>query len=420
MTTEPLLAVEDLQVNFETEEGTVKALEGVTFELYEGDTLGIIGESGCGKTVTSRTILKLLDRRAVIAGGSIRYDGRELTELSDREMTDVRGSEIAMIFQEPMASLNPVFTVKRQLIETLETNADLAGEAALDRAVDLLDSVRIPAPRSVLEQYPHQLSGGMQQRVMIALALACEPRVLIADEPTTALDVTVQAQIMELLDDLKAEFGTSIILITHDLGVVAQTCNRVNVMYAGSVVETGTMDRIFKSPNHPYTRRLMRSIPTLGNANRKLPTIRGVVPDLVDPPSGCRFRTRCGYVINPESVTISDEEWNHAVQLLFSLQNQDANRTPTEYVEAMDTTASHEGLSTAVDAVRDGEYARATDALERLVDQSPCAGSRPEIHDSDGSKVRCHLYEYEADRRPESISEAVVQGEERVMRGDGR
>lgn len=413
MTEEPLLAVDDLRVNFNTEEGVVEALEGVTFELHEGDTMGIIGESGCGKTVTSRTILRLLDRRAEIVGGSIRYDGQDLTELTKQEITDVRGSEIAMIFQEPMASLNPVFTVKSQLVETLKTNVGLKGEKAVERSVELLDRVRIPAPRSVLEQYPHQLSGGMQQRVMIALALACEPKILIADEPTTALDVTVQAQIMQLLDELKDEFGMSVILITHDLGVVAQTCNRVNVMYAGSVVETGNIDRIFNSPKHPYTRRLMRSIPTLDNANRKLPTIRGVVPDLMEPPSGCRFRTRCDYVINPESISINDSEWEHVIQLLFSLNNQDAKQTPIECADSIEDTLVNPNLIEAVEEVQIGNTDKAARILENLVRESPCAKRRPELYSDNGTDVRCELYEYDLGDRPSAISETIVQGEER-------
>ncbi|MBS0240717.1 MAG: ABC transporter ATP-binding protein [Proteobacteria bacterium] len=295
-----LLSVEDLATDFRTIDGIVHAVDGVSFALAKGETLGIVGESGCGKSVTALSILRLLDPRAArIVRGSVKLDGRELTTLSEPEMREVRGHDISMIFQEPMTSLNPVLTIGTQIAENAVRHLGLSKRAARDRAAEMLDLVRIPDARRRLDEYPHQLSGGMRQRVMIAVALACNPKVLIADEPTTALDVTIQAQILDLLRELKDRLGTAIVLITHDLGVVAETCDRVIVMYAGRMAETATIDELFARPLHPYTRGLMQAIPhglDLASASGKRPRLReipGLVPALNRPIPGCAFAPRC-------------------------------------------------------------------------------------------------------------------------------
>jgi peptide/nickel transport system ATP-binding protein len=291
----PLLDVRDLKTIFAVEEGVVHAVDGVSFSLEKGETLGIVGESGCGKTVTAMSILRLIpDPPGRIAGGEIRWKGRDVLRFSDREMPDFRGREAAMIFQDPMTSLNPVFTVERQLGEVLAKRFALKGSAARSRAAEMLTRVGIADPAERLRAYPHELSGGMKQRVMIAMALMCEPDLLIADEPTTALDVTVQAQILFLMKKLQEETGAAIILITHDMAVVAETCDRVVVMYAGRVVETCPIVELFENNRHPYTRGLISSIPKPGaTKDRPLPTIEGIVPSLLDPPRGCRFADRC-------------------------------------------------------------------------------------------------------------------------------
>ena len=257
----PLLSIEDLRVRFWTSRGLVYAVNGISFEVRAGETLGLVGESGCGKSVTALATMGILPRAARIPSGSIKLEGRELLGLSERAWRRIRGDEIAMIFQDPMTSLNPVLTIGAQLRESIEEHLDLDRKAATRRAVELLDQVGIPSAADRLKNYPHQFSGGMRQRVMIAMALACEPKLLIADEPTTALDVTIQAQILDLLRELVADRGTALVLITHDLGVVAGTCERVQVMYAGTLVETGTADEVFASPRHPYTLGLLQSVP---------------------------------------------------------------------------------------------------------------------------------------------------------------
>jgi len=294
-----LLSVDTLRVEFWTQRGTVYAVNGVSFDIAPGETLGIVGESGCGKSVTSLAILGLLPRAGRVTSGSAVFDGRDLIGLSDAELRRIRGREIAMIFQDPMTSLNPVLTVGRQIRETLETHFGLSRKAAQSRVVDLLEQVGIPEARRRADDYPHQFSGGMRQRAMIAMALACEPKLLIADEPTTALDVTIQAQILDLLRTLVAERDTALIMITHDLGVVAGLCERVHVMYGGMVMETGGAEDVFGSPRHPYTLGLLQSVPRLDTPRgRKLHPIEGAPRDMLKPPAACPFAPRCAYEVD--------------------------------------------------------------------------------------------------------------------------
>jgi oligopeptide transport system ATP-binding protein len=293
-----LLSVEDLRVEFWTRRGTVHAVNGISFEIAPGETLGIVGESGCGKSVTALAVLGILPRAGRVATGRALFEGRDLIGLSDRELRRIRGREIGMIFQDPMTSLNPVLTVGRQIREALQTHMGMHRRQAEARAVELLDQVGIPSARERVSDYPHQFSGGMRQRVMIAMALACEPKLLIADEPTTALDVTIQAQILQLLRDLTAEHGTALILITHDLGVVAGMCERVHVMYAGMMMETGTAEQVFGTPRHPYTFGLLQSVPRLDTPRgRKLHPIEGAPRDMLRPPTSCPFAPRCAYEV---------------------------------------------------------------------------------------------------------------------------
>ncbi|MBM3644455.1 MAG: ABC transporter ATP-binding protein [Alphaproteobacteria bacterium] len=298
----PVLQVRDLRTYFNTLDGVVRAVDGVTFDVGRGETLGIVGESGCGKSVTALSILRLIPpETGRIVGGSIRFDGRELVGLDEAEMKSLRGHRISMIFQEPMTSLNPVLTVGTQIAENVVRHLGVSWRQGLDRAREMLELVRIADAARRLDEYPHQLSGGMRQRVMIAIALSCEPRVLIADEPTTALDVTIQAQILDLMLELKEKLGTAIVLITHDLGVIAETAERVVVMYAGRKVEEASVSSLFAQPMHPYTRGLMRAIPRLDieadTAGRRprLQEIPGLVPILTRPIPGCAFADRCGF-----------------------------------------------------------------------------------------------------------------------------
>jgi oligopeptide/dipeptide ABC transporter ATP-binding protein len=293
-----LLSVEDLRVEFWTRRGTVHAVNGISFDIAAGETLGIVGESGCGKSVTSLAILGILPRAGRVTGGHALFEGRDLIGRPDRELRAIRGRDIAMIFQDPMTSLNPVLTIGRQIRESIETHFDLDRKAAEARVVELLEQVGIPEAKRRARDYPHQFSGGMRQRAMIAMALACEPKLLIADEPTTALDVTIQAQILDLLRALVAERDTALIMITHDLGVVAGMCERVNVMYGGMVMESGSAEDVFASPRHPYTLGLLQSVPRLDTPRgRKLQPIEGAPRDMLRAPSACPFAPRCAYEV---------------------------------------------------------------------------------------------------------------------------
>ena len=309
-----ILSVKNLVTEFTTDEGRVRAVDDVSFDIKAGETLGIVGESGCGKSVTALSIMRLLPQPiGQIMGGEIRLQGENLVDISIAQMQKIRGARIGMVFQEPMTALNPVHTVGRQLTEVILLHKNISKEKALKEGIAMLDKVGIPAPDIRMTEYPHQLSGGMRQRVVIAMALACQPSLLIADEPTTALDVTIQAQILELIKELQNEMGMSVLLITHDLGVIAETSASVVVMYAGKVAERGSVYEIFDTPTHPYTRGLLESIPRLDTEPKsKLPIIPGMVPGLLDMPKGCRFENRCRYrkdgclVAPPASETISE------------------------------------------------------------------------------------------------------------------
>jgi oligopeptide transport system ATP-binding protein len=292
-----LLRIKDLRTYFFTEEGVVKSVDGVTYDVSEGEILGLVGESGCGKSVSALSILRLIPNPpGKIVGGEIIFDGQDLLKLDEEEIRHIRGNRIAMVFQEPMTSLNPVLTIGRQLTEAIELHMKYDKEKARLRAVELLEMVGIPEAPARLNDYPHQFSGGMRQRVMIAMALSCNPKLLLADEPTTALDVTIQAQILEIMARLCKELGTAVIIITHNLGVVARYADRINVMYAGKVIETGTAREIFANPKHPYTLGLLKSVPRLDEARKeKLEPIEGVPPDLVRLPPGCSFYPRCRF-----------------------------------------------------------------------------------------------------------------------------
>jgi peptide/nickel transport system ATP-binding protein len=292
----PLLTVADLRVVFEGDRGSLtEAVAGVSFSLMPGRTLGIVGESGCGKSVTALSVMRLLPRTGTRVSGSVVFEGREITALPERQMRDLRGNRLAMIFQEPMTSLNPSFTIGDQIGEALMRHRGLSAKEARAAAIDMLERVRIPSPDARVDEYPHKLSGGMRQRVMIAMALICAPALLIADEPTTALDVTIQAQILDLLSKLRQETGSAIILITHDLGVVAETCDDVAVMYAGEIVEQAPAARLFAAPQHPYTVGLLGSIPLISTRRDRLATISGSVPTLAGGLAGCRFASRCPF-----------------------------------------------------------------------------------------------------------------------------
>ncbi|WP_222915370.1 ABC transporter ATP-binding protein [Natrinema sp. SYSU A 869] len=309
MNSEPLLRVENLKTQFFTEAGTVRAVDGISFEVREGEIVGLVGESGAGKSVASMSLLRLVESPGEIVGGEITYKGETIFGLEEgpdgqlRERDDmlsneeirtrIRGNEIAVIFQDPMESLNPVFTVGGQLREFIELNRGLSEDEAKAEAIDMLREVGIPDPEERYEEYPHQFSGGMRQRVLIAMALACEPSLIIADEPTTALDVTVEGQILDLVDELQAKYGTSFIWVTHDLGVVAEICDRVNVMYLGEIVEQAPVDELFYDTKHPYTNALLNSIPRPDRTVTDLEAIEGVMPEAIDPPPGCRFHPRC-------------------------------------------------------------------------------------------------------------------------------
>jgi peptide/nickel transport system ATP-binding protein len=308
-----LLEVEDLKTYFRTDDGIVKAVDGVNFEVEKGQTLGIVGESGSGKSVTCLTIMGLNPKKSAITSGEARFNGEDLITMPQKRLRDIRGNDIAMIFQDPMTSLNPVHTIGKQLVEAIQLHRDVSKRQAKLRALELLKAVGIPRAERRIDDYPHQFSGGMRQRVMIAMALVNDPDLLIADEPTTALDVTTQAQILELMNRLQREFGSAIIMITHDLGVIAEIADEVVVMYAAQVAERGTVEQLFSRPHHPYTWGLLGSLPRLDADTDRLVQIQGQPPSLLNPPRGCRFNPRCPYVMNvckqqePELRPISNE-----------------------------------------------------------------------------------------------------------------
>lgn len=319
---EKLLELKNVTTSFDTDDGKVTAIQDISFDLYKGESLGILGESGCGKSVTSLSIMRLLPQDVgYVENGEIYFQGENLLNIKENKMRSYRGNKISMIFQEPMTSLNPVFKVKKQLIEVYTTHQDVDNEEAYDKALNILDIVGIPDPKSVIEKYPYELSGGMRQRVMIAMALACQPALLIADEPTTALDVTIQAQILKLMNELKQEINSSIMLITHDLGVIAQMVERVLVFYAGQIVERAQIDDLYENPKHPYTKGLIKSIPRIGEKRQRLDTIQGMVPSPFEFPQGCRFNPRCEHAMDickekePPEVNVGDRHsakcWLH-------------------------------------------------------------------------------------------------------------
>ena len=313
---EKILDVKDLRVSFHTYAGEVQAVRGINFHLNKGETLAVVGESGCGKTVTAKAIMRLLPEpmpAEIKKESKITFEGKDILAMGEKELRELRGSDISMIFQDPMTSLNPTMTIGKQIAESLIIHRGMSKDEALKEAIKMLELVNIPNADKRVHQYPHEFSGGMRQRAMIAIALACNPKILIADEPTTALDVTIQAQIMELIGDLQEKLGTAVILVTHDLGVVADSADRIQVMYAGQIIERGTVDEIFYDPQHPYTWALLQSVPRLDTKNKgKLYSLQGTPPDLIKPPVGCPFAARCEYCMQickeemPEVTTVTD------------------------------------------------------------------------------------------------------------------
>jgi oligopeptide/dipeptide ABC transporter ATP-binding protein len=330
----PLLEVKNLKTHFFTEDGVVHAVDGVDFVVYPGEILGLVGESGCGKSVTSLSIMRLVSQPGKVLEGQILLDSINLLDLSEEEMMKVRGNRISMIFQQPQTALNPVFRVGDQISEVLSIHQDFGKEAGQKRAVELLKMVGVADAERRVDAFPHELSGGMAQRVMIAMALACVPELLIADEPTTALDVTIQAQILDLMLEMREKMGTSVILITHDLGVIAEMAERVAVMYAGVIVEQAEVGELFDSPLHPYTQGLIGSIPVLGKIKDRLDVIPGTVPNLIDPPAGCRFAPRCAArakyglkICNEVEPTLEEVKPGHVVRC-WLYQNAEGHRAP--------------------------------------------------------------------------------------------
>lgn len=316
-----LLEVTNLRTEFKTAAGTIRAVDGVDLSVGKGETLGIVGESGCGKSITSLSIMQLLPKGlGKVAAGEVRFNGENMLDFSERKMRSIRGNEMAMIFQEPMTSLNPVFKIGKQIAESARYHHGVSKHKAKDMAVEMLTKVGIPRPEKVAASYPHELSGGMRQRVMIAMAMVCNPKLLIADEPTTALDVTIQAQILDLMRELQKSEGTSILMITHDLGVVAEMCDRVVIMYAGQVVEETDVKTLFKDPKHPYTQSLLASLPQLNSDQERLASIPGQVPNPLDMPKGCRFAPRCQFakeICRAEAPELTEVEPGHKSRCLL-------------------------------------------------------------------------------------------------------
>ena len=364
-----LLELDGLQTEIRLRRAVVHALDGVSLTVDPGECLGIVGESGCGKTMTALSIMRLLPPGGHIVGGKIILDGKEISSISDNDMRHIRGNEIGMIFQDPMTSLNPTMTIGDQISETVVLHRGASAAEAHDRAIEVLGLVGMPRPAERVKQYPHQLSGGMRQRVMIAMALACEPKLLIADEPTTALDVTIQKQILELIDSLRLKLGMSVILVTHDLGVIAGRADRVAVMYAGRIVETTTTERLFSNPRHPYTEALFEALPEKAADNaRKLYNIPGMPPDLTNPPTGCRFAARCRYVqetCRAEEPELKGDSWEHVFRCWFPVGKEERENRLAEL--AVSEAASAQAAVTAPPAVADGELLR----VDHLVKNFP-------------------------------------------------
>lgn len=333
---ENLLEIRDLRTYFFTSNGVVKAVDGVSLDVKPGKTLGIVGESGCGKSITAMSILKLIDKPGKIVEGTIKFDNQNIVPMTDDQIQHIRGNDISMIFQEPMTSLNPVFKIEDQIMEAVILHQRLKKEEARKVAVDMLGFVGIPRPEEVAKEYPHQLSGGMRQRVMIAMALACRPKLLIADEPTTALDVTIQAQILSLMNDLKQKTNTAIMLITHDLGVIAQMADDVIVMYAGKMVESAPIGELFKNPKHPYTKGLLASIPSLDEDKERLYSIEGVVPNPFHLPKGCYFAPRCEYakeVCKSKMPEVTEVSGEHSVRCFLYTDKVDERHHREEEID---------------------------------------------------------------------------------------
>ncbi len=373
----PLLEISDLRTEIRLRDAVVHAVDGVSLHVDRGETLGIVGESGCGKTMTALSIMNLLPTGGKIAAGSIRLDGREISSLSDEQMRKVRGNEIGMIFQDPLTSLNPTMTVGRQIAEAVTLHRDVSREQAMDRAAEVLDLVGIPRVRERIKDYPHQFSGGMRQRVMIAMALACEPKLLIADEPTTALDVTIQKQILELIDDLRTRLGMSVILVTHDLGVIAGRADRVSVMYAGRIAEVTDTETLFTRPRHPYTEALFQALPDkAAEAGERLYSIPGLPPDLTNPPVGCRFAARCRYVTDKcraEEPPLAAEVTGHDFRCFYPVGPSERTETgrlegfrQAEALEAFTSNNVGETLLDIKNAVKDFPVTRGA-VLQRRV-----------------------------------------------------
>jgi peptide/nickel transport system ATP-binding protein len=364
-----VLSVSDLRTAFFTEKETVRAVDGSSFEVRAGETVGIVGESGSGKSVTARSIMGLIDSPGrILEGSSIRFDGQELTELSGKEYRRIRGRRIAMVFQDPLSSLNPVYTVGNQIKEGLRLHQDLTGKAATEEAIDLLEAVSIPDARRRLTEYPHQFSGGMRQRAVIAMALACEPDLLICDEPTTALDVTIQAQILELLGDLQDERDLAIVFITHDMGVIAEIADRVNVMYAGEIVESAPVEELFANPHHPYTQGLLESIPGRHPEEEKLRTIEGDVPTPNEPATYCRFAPRCPEAfdeceaVHPVSMPVNKGTEDHTAACLLYPEDRSQEAAVESHQARGDAAESDAGSTANVDIDADGDPGSATPA----------------------------------------------------------